>query len=274
MKFGLPGRSKVPRIKTPQDKMSLRDHLAELRVRLVRSVLAITLGFLVIIIFYKSVLEFLSKPFFRLCKKGVITPAGAASGVSRTCGQLISLSPIDAFGARVSISVYGGLIIALPVIMWQIWRFVSPALHNHERKYAVGFVGSSVGLFLLGCVIAYYTLEPALKFLIDFGQAQPTYQISKYISFVGLMATAFGVGFQFPILLVFLQLVNVLKWQQLLHWWRYAIVLIVVVAAVITPSGDPVSLFALAIPMVILYFVSILVGKIVMARRARKAAAA
>mgnify|MGYP006283542869 CR=1 FL=1 len=269
MRIPLPGRSSRPRLKTPQDKMSLRDHLAELRVRLVRSVLAVTVGFLVIIIFYKSVLSFLSKPFFRLCKQGVVT-----SGVNRSCGELISLSPIDAFGARVSISVYGGLIIALPVIMWQIWRFVSPALHSHERKYAVGFVGSSVGLFLLGCVIAYYTLEPALKFLIDFGQAQPNYQISKYIGFVGLMATAFGVGFQFPILLVFLQLVNVLKWQQLLKWWRAAIVIIVVVAAVITPSGDPVSLFALAIPMVILYFISILIGRIIINRRARKAAAA
>jgi len=247
--------------------MTLRDHLAELRLRIVRSVLAVTMGFIVIIVFYKEVLDFLTRPFYHLCHTGVVKAAGAAS-----CdNKLISLSPIDAFGARVSISVYGGVIIALPVIMWQIWRFVAPALHHNERRYAVGFVTSSVSLFLLGCVLAYLTLEPALQFLINFGQAQPTYQISKYVSFVGLMASAFGIGFQFPVLLVFLQLVNVLKWRQLLAWWRYAIIVIVFIAAVITPSGDPVSLIALAAPMIVLYFVAIAVGRVVVGRRERRA---
>ena len=202
-------------------------------------------------------------PYAHLCKKSVI----------KNCG-LISLSPIDAFGARVSIAVYGGIILALPVIMWQIWRFIAPALHANEKKYAIPFVLSSVGLFLLGCVLAYLTLGPALQFLINFGQAEPTYQVSKYVSFVGLMAGAFGVGFQFPVLLVFLQLVNVLKWRKLLSWWRYAIVAIVFIAAAITPSGDPISLFALAIPMTILYFVAIAIGRSVDKRRVKKAARA
>lgn len=269
MRIRLPFRSSLPKLKSPSDTMSLRDHLAELRVRIVRAVLAVALGFTVIIVFYKSVLDFLSEPLFRLCNDGVVKP-----DAGRTCTELISLGPIDAFGARVSISVYGGLIIALPVVMWQLWRFIAPALHHRERKYAVGFVLSSVGLFLLGCTIAYLTLEPALKFLIDFGQAQPTYQISKYISFVGLMAAAFGIGFQFPVLLVFLQIVNAVDWRQLLKWWRYALVIIVVIAAGITPSGDPISLVALAVPMTFLYFVSILIGRIIEVRRAKKARAA
>jgi sec-independent protein translocase protein TatC len=269
MRLRLPFRTQLPKLKTPDDKMSLRDHLQELRIRLVRSVLAVTLGFVVIIIFYKSVLEFLSKPLFRLCEGGTVNP-----GAGRTCAELVSLSPLDAFGARVSISVYGGLIIALPVLMWQLWRFIAPALHHNEKKYAVSFVLSSVGLFLLGCTIAYLTLEPALQFLIQFGQAQPTYQISKYVSFVGLMAAAFGIGFQFPVLLVFLQIVNVLTWRKLLKWWRQAILVIVIIAATITPSGDPISLIALAIPMTILYFVSIVIGRMIERSRARKASAA
>lgn len=269
MRIPLPRRSTLPKLKTPDDKMTLRDHLQELRVRLVRAVLAVVFGFVVIIMFYKSVLSFLAKPLFRLCSNGTVNP-----GTGKTCAELVSLSPLDAFGARVSISVYGGLIIALPVIMWQLWRFISPALHNNEKKYAVGFVLSSVGLFLLGCVLAYLTLQPALEFLINFGQAQPTYQISKYVSFVGLMAAAFGIGFQFPVLLVFLQLVNVVKWRQLLKWWRHAIIVIVVLAATITPSGDPISLIALAIPMIILYFVSIIVGRFIERSRAKKAPAA
>ena len=266
MKIPFPRRSTRARVQTPDDKMTLRDHLAELRVRIVRSLLAIAIGFTIIIVFYKEVLDFLARPYVKLCHKGVVT-----AGVGGNC--LISLSPIDAFGARVSISVYGGIILALPVIMWQLWRFIAPALHVNERAYAVPFLLSSVGLFLLGCVLAYLTLQPALQFLINFGQAQPTYQISKYVSFVGLMAGAFGVGFQFPILLVFLQMVNVLKWRKLLEWWRYAIVLIVFAAAVITPSGDPISLFALAIPMIILYFVSIVIGRSIAKRRAKKAPA-
>lgn len=268
MRLRTPFRSSRPRLKTPSDTMSLRDHLQELRVRIVRAVLAVALGFTAIIVFYKSVLDFLSKPLYRLCKDGVVSPGGAG-----TCAELISLGPIDAFGARVSISVYGGLIIALPVVMWQLWRFIAPALHHNEKKYAVGFVLSSVGLFLLGSVIAYFTLEPALKFLIDFGQAQPTYQISKYISFVGLMAAAFGIGFQFPVLLVFLQLVNAVNHRQLIKWWRYALVSIVVLAAAITPSGDPVSLVALAVPMIFLYVVSVIIGGFISRRRAKKASA-
>jgi sec-independent protein translocase protein TatC len=245
--------------------MTLRDHLAELRFRIVRALLAVALGFTVILIWYADVLEFLTEPYARLCEKGTITPA-----TGQDCGELVSLSPIDAFGARVSISIYGGLILALPVIMWQLWRFIAPALHSNEKRYAVPFILSSVGLFLLGCFLAYMTLEPALQFLIGFGQATPAYQISKYVSFVGLMAAAFGVGFQFPILLVFLQLVNVVTWSQLLSWWRYAIVAIVVVAAAITPSGDPISLAALSVPMMLLYFVAILIGWLVARRRAKR----
>jgi len=248
--------------------MTLRDHLAELRFRIVRVVLAVAVGFTIILIWYADVIDFLTRPYEQLCEQGTIKPA-----TGQQCGELLSLSPIDAFGARVAISVYGGLILALPVIMWQIWRFVAPALHENEKKYAAPFILSSVGLFALGSAIAYWTLKPALQFLIGFGQATPAYQVSKYVSFVGLMAAAFGVGFQFPILLVFLQLAGIVKYRQLLGWWRQAIVVIVVVAAAITPSGDPISLFALAIPMTILYFVAILIGWFIARRRAKKAAA-
>lgn len=269
MRFPRFRRSALPRLKSPDDKMSLRDHLAEFRTRLVRAILAVIAGFILILLFYKRVLEFLAKPLFRLCTSGTVNP-----GSGKTCAELVSLSPLDAFGARVSISVYGGLLLALPVVMWQLWRFIAPALHHNEKRYAVWFVLSSVGLFLLGCAIAYLTLQPALEFLINFGQAQPTYQISKYVSFVGLMGAAFGIGFQFPVLLVFLQLVRVINSSQLVKYWRHAIVVVVIIAATITPSGDPISLLALAIPMTFLYFVSIIVGKFIERGRAKKARAA
>ena len=126
-------------------------------------------------------------------------------------------------------------------------------------------------LFALGGFLAYITLEPALEFLIswsgtDVGQV---FQVSRYVRFVALMVAAFGVGFQFPVLLVFLQLAGVVTPGQLLRGWRYALLAIVVVAAVITPSGDPISLAALAVPMTLLYFLSIGLGKVFEVRKRR-----
>jgi sec-independent protein translocase protein TatC len=113
----------------------------------------------------------------------------------------------------------------------------------------MGFVLASLILFLFGCVIAFFTLGPALEFMISWaGQdVEPTFQVQAYIRLIGLMCLAFGVGFIIPVLLVFLELIRVITPRQLLHFWRYALVLIFFVAAVITPSGDPISLIALAV---------------------------
>ena len=171
--------------------------------------------------------------------------------------------------------MYGGIILALPVLLWQIWRFVVPAMHAKEKKYAIPFVFASIGLFALGAAIAYLTLEKSLEFLIAWSgtDVRATFQVSKYISLVGLMVAAFGLGFEFPVLLVFLQLVGVLQPQTLKKQWRYAIMIIFIIAAVITPSGDPYSMLALAIPMSIFYVISIFIGYAIQRRKRRAAAA-
>jgi sec-independent protein translocase protein TatC len=261
------GTPKPP--KTPDGTMTLTEHLAELRVRIVRCALAVTVGAVMVLAFYDPILRFLREPYTALCKErggqfcGGIGDDGAAI--------LYNLGPLEGFGLRMRIGMYGGLLLALPVVMWQIWRFVVPALKANEKKYAIPFILSSIVLFALGALLAYLTLEKALEFLISWaGQdVQATFQVSKYVSLVGLMAFAFGVGFQFPILLVFLQLVGVLQPQQLLGWWRYAIVSVAVAAAVITPSGDPISMTALAVPMLLLYFASVGIGFFVERRRRR-----
>jgi sec-independent protein translocase protein TatC len=160
------------------------------------------------------------------------------------------------------------------VILWQAWKFIVPGLHRREKQYAIPFIISAVLLFALGGFIAYWSLDKALQFLINWSGpgVNQAFQISKYVSFVGLMVAAFGVGLEFPLVLVFLQLVDVIKYQTLFKQWRLAIVVIVVIAAVITPSGDPFSLFALSIPMIVLYFVAALVGRVVQRRRARREA--
>jgi sec-independent protein translocase protein TatC len=256
-------RNRRPVVTTPEDRMTLRDHLVELRVRIVRSLLAVTLGFILMMAFYNPVLRFLKQPFIDLCAR---KPVGFCEA------NLQTLGPLEGFSTRISISMYGGLAIAFPILLWQVWRFVVPALHAKEKRYAVPFIVSTIALFALGGYIAYWTLDKALEFLISWAGdgVQANYQVSEYISLVGLMVFAFGIGFEFPVLLVFLQLVGVLTPQTLLKGWRYAIMVIFILAAVITPSGDPISMLALAVPMTIFYGISIIIGRVAQKRSKAK----
>jgi len=260
----IPFRGKArPALKGPEDRMTLRDHLAELRVRIVRSVLAITVGVIIVMTFYDPILKFILRPYKDLCER---RPDFGCTG------QAVGIGPLDGFTTRISISLYGGIILAFPVILWQIWRFVVPALHAKEKKYAIPFIASILTLFVFGGFIAYWTLGYALEFLISWSGSEvgQIYQISKYISLVGLMVAAYGVGFEFPVLLVFLQMVGVVKPAQLRKNWRYAVLVIFVIAAVITPSGDPISMMALAVPMSLFYLISILIGMFILRRRRKR----
>ena len=135
---------------------------------------------------------------------------------------------------------------------------------------------SSVGLFALGGYVAYWTLDKALEFLISWqgSEVQEIYPVDKYVSLIGAMIAAFGLAFEFPVLLVFLQIVGVLSPQTLVRQWRYALVIIFAIAAVITPSGDPYSMLALAVPMSVFYIVSIVIGRVVQKRKRASEAAA
>lgn len=244
--------------------MPILEHLRELRNRIVRSALSVAAGTILFLVFYGSFKGFLTKPYVDIC----------ATKPSLKCdGSLYSLGPLDGFSARVRISVYGGIFLSLPVILWQIWRFVVPALETRERRYAVPFIGSSVALFATGCVLGYWTLGRALEFLISVAGDDVTeaYRINDYVNLVALMMLAFGVGFLSPVLIVFLQLVGVVKPRTLLHKWRHAVMGIFVLAAVITPSGDPVTLLALAVPLSVMYVVAVFIGWLVLRRRSKPA---
>ena len=172
MKFPSWLRSPAGRIKSADDQLTLTEHLAELRVRIIRSGLAVAAGMIVIVVWYDPVLRFLSRPYQNLCDD--------REDLAATC-NFVSLGPLDAFGTRFRIAMWGGLVLALPVILWQIWRFVVPALHAKEKKYAIPFILSTVVMFLLGCVLAYWTFEKALEFLIDWSGEDviATYQVSQ-----------------------------------------------------------------------------------------------
>ena len=162
------------------------------------------------------------------------------------------------------VATYGGIVLALPVWLYELWRFITPGLNPKERKYAVPFVISAIVLFAFGAFVAFLTLEPALKFLIDVGGSaqKPLFTSDRYLTLVSLMIVAFGVSFEFPVVLVFLLIAGVITTIQLRRVRRWAIVLIVTFAAVITPSQDPYSLMFMAVPMYLFYEGAILIGRI------------
>jgi sec-independent protein translocase protein TatC len=231
------------------DSMTLVEHLTELRKRVLVSAVAFVLAATVAFLVYPWILSFLKHPY---CQ---VEP--------NHCGFYIT-GPLDGLALRIKIAAYGGLFLASPVLLWEFWRFVTPGLHPKEKRYAIPFVAVSIMLFALGCVVAYLTFPHALNFLVTIG-GPSLHQIldpTKYLSLIVLLMAVFGLTFEFPVLLVSLELVGVITPTQLSKWRRWAIVLIVVVAGVVTPSSDPFSMMAMAIPLYLFYELSIVVGKL------------
>ena len=229
--------------------MTLVEHLTELRRRLVVAVVAFAVAATVCFVFYRHILSFLQSPY---CQ---VTPGHCTLYVT---------GPLDGLSLRIQIAGYGGLILSSPVALWELWRFVTPGLLAREKRYAIPFMACSLALFAAGGVLAYVTFPHALSFLHTVGgpTLQQIYSPNRYISLILALILVFGVTFEFPVVLVGLQLAGVVSPQRLASWRRWAIVLLVVVAAVITPSGDPFSMLALAVPLYGFYELSILIGKV------------
>lgn len=232
--------------------MSVVEHLTELRKRLVISILAVVLGGVVAFALYNHILDFLLDPYCKLPRR----PPGPCT--------LFITDPLEGFATRLKVSTWTGLFLASPVVLFQLWRFVTPGLNPNEKRYAVPFVITSVVLFALGAFLAKLTFPRALDFLVGVGgpNLEAIFSPTKYLRLIILMIAAFGLAFEFPVLLVFLQLAGVLTSRRLASWRRPAAVVIVAVAALITPSQDPYSLLAMAGPMYLFYEGSILVGRL------------
>jgi sec-independent protein translocase protein TatC len=249
------------------DSMTLGEHLGELRRRVIICVIAFVIAATIAVIAYEPILHFLLHP---LCSVDATTPHHTTKGASSllvasngSCNLFVT-SPLDGLTLRVKIAIFGGLVLASPIILFQIWRFVTPGLKASERRYAIPFVGSAFVLFLLGAATAYITLPHALGWLKSVGgpNLQAIYDPIPYLGLILLMMTIFGLTFEFPVVLVSLELARVVTPARLLRTWRWAVIIIVVVAAVFTPSSDPFSMFALAGPLIVFYFLSIGIGKL------------
>ncbi len=229
------------------------------------SLLAIVVGAIVVFSFAPDIIQWLSEPY---CE-AVEIPGGTGSTpgpddiTEETC-DLVYFGALDGFIVRITVASYGGFILAFPVVITQVWRFVAPGLQPKERKYAIPFILSAVVLFALGVAVALLTLPKALEFLLSVGGdgTRPLLEAKQYITFIMLMSAAFGVSFEFPIAIMLLLLAGLVTTQRLRKSRRMAFLLIVVFAAIITPSQDPFSLFFMAAPMYIFYEASIVLGRI------------
>ncbi len=232
------------------DAMTLVEHITELRRRVLISVAAFLVGATIAFLAYNWILAFLKHPY---CE---VNP--------HHCGFYVT-GPLDGLALRIKISAYGGLFLASPVWLWEVWRFITPGLHPREKKYAIPFIVASIVLFALGCAVAFLIFPHAMAWLDNIGGPTLTQILdpNKYLGLIVLLMVAFGVTFEFPVLLVSLELAGVLSPQKLSSWRRWAIVAIVVVAGVVTPSSDPFSMMAMAVPLYIFYELSIIVGRIV-----------
>ncbi|MDA8341707.1 MAG: twin-arginine translocase subunit TatC [Actinomycetota bacterium] len=227
--------------------MTLAEHLRELRRRVVICAVAFVVTATVAFVVYPAILDVLKAPY---CQS------------SHGHCSLFVTGPLDGLSIRVKVAAYGGLFLASPVILWEFWRFVTPGLKPTEKRYAVPFVLASIVLFSLGCVVAYITFPHALTFLGSIGGPglRQIYDPVKYLNLVMLLMAVFGIAFEFPVVLVSLEAAGIVSWRQLSSVRRWAIILIVVAAGVFTPSSDPFSMLALAVPLYAFYELSILIG--------------
>ena len=240
----------------PGEKLlTLFEHLQELRRRVTISAVAVIIGLAVSAYFGQDIIEFLKEP--------------AEKKVDNL--ELSFIEPFELFVTYFRVALLGGVIIAMPVIVYQALGFVSPGLKPGERRWLYGTAVGATGLFLAGVAFAYYiALPPALDFLLNFGDgdlAQPNIRIGSYIDFVTRLLFWTGVSFQTPIVVMFLARVGLVRAGQLVRWWRLAIVVAFVIAAIVTPTIDPVTQSLVAGPIVVLYFVGIALAVLVQPKR-------
>lgn len=252
-----------PRPSDPEGRMTLGEHLRELRNRLIVAALALAVVTIVAWFFYDPIFQFLTRPFCELqATHSHMAPAGTTStGGSPGC-PLYFTSIFQPFLLRLKVSAMVAVVGSSPIWFYQLWAFVTPGLHRNERKWTVAFLGSAVPLFLVGAVLAYLVLSKGLRLLLSFVPADygTLITIDHYFGYAGAMMAIFGVGFELPLLVVLLNFAGVLTFERLKKWQRRAILLIFVFAAVATPSQDPFSMLALALPMTALFEASVLIA--------------
>jgi len=230
-----------------EGRMPLMEHLRELRNRLFFATIAIVAGMVVGYLVFDPVWAFIKAPF---CE----TPQ-AQQLRDGTC-TLTYGGIFQSLFLTIKVSAIVGLIVSAPVWLYQIWAFVTPALYRNEKRYSITFMLLAIPLFLLGAGLAYLIMDTSLAIMLGFApsDAVATIQIDEYVDYVLIMLVIFGISFELPLLLIFLNIIGVLPRATVTKHRRTIVFVMFVFGAVITPGGDPFAMIALALPMIVLYF--------------------
>lgn len=245
----------------PEGRMSLAEHLRELRNRVVKSALAIVGGAIAGWFLFGTVYEVLIAP---------VNEYKAAHPERAPDIRLIYSGPVAAFSVQLSLSIFVGLIVSSPLWLYQVWAFIVPGLTKHEKRISYAFIGAAVPLFLLGLYVGHLSFPLVLDVLLSFAQPGTGYfqQLSEYFSFITRYLLGFGIAFLLPVFLVALNMIGLLPARRMLRTWRPSVFLIFVFSAIMMPTPDPYSMFILAGPLVVLFFAAIGVAALLDRRRA------
>jgi sec-independent protein translocase protein TatC len=245
-------------------RMSFFEHLADLRTRLFHACGAIAIGAFVGVGVAKYILNFFARPMTNALLHAGLNP------------QMIITHPVGYLDAYITVGLYFGLVLAGPYVLYQVWLFVAPGLYRHERKAVAGFVTSAFLLFLGGLAFSYYVILPyLLKFLVTFTsgpQFTPLISIDEYFPFLFKVLFGVGIVFELPVIVFLLALFNIVTPQFLWKHFRYAILAITIIAAIITPTPDAMTMLIFMAPMIILYLAGIGVAWMVVRKKKRAAA--
>jgi len=260
-----PERNDPPEPDDPSVKMSFFDHLAELRKRLIYALIAVGIGLCVGLYFSQEAFNFLARPMFKALRENKMED------------KLVYTSPLGPLHLFITVGLYVGIVLALPYVLYQVWLFIAPGLYRHERRAVATFIFSSMILFLSGMGFGYYVMMPmTLSFLLSVGssgQFKPMISMNDYFDMMLVIELGLGLIFQLPILVFFLSLFGIVTPRFLWNNFRYAVLIIAIVAAVVTPTTDALTMTIFMAPMILLYLLGIGVSALV-ARRKRRAEAA
>jgi sec-independent protein translocase protein TatC len=243
----------------PGARMSFFDHLVDLRKRLINSAIAIAIGAGIGLALSKHFIAFIAQPMQVALRNNHMED------------RLYFTSPAGYMGLVINLGLYLGVVLAMPFVLYQIWLFVAPGLYKHERNAVAGFIFSSMVLFLAGIAFGYYVMLPqTLGFLIRFatdGPVKPLISINEYFDLILIVLVGLGVIFELPVLIFILSLFGIVTPKFLLKNFRYAMLIITVVAAVVTPTPDATTMLVFMAPMIVLYFLGVFVSYVVLRRK-------
>ncbi len=227
----------------------LKPHIADLRKRLMISGASLIVMFFVCFFFYEPILQWMMIPV-----EAVLPPNS----------QMVAVEIQETFFTALKVAFFSGFIVSLPIIFWQMWLFLAPGLYEHEKKLVIPFVFFATLMFLIGASFAYYIVVPfGFEFLINFGSAVVTVlpSIGKYVGFFTKLLFGFGIAFELPVITFFLAKIGLVDDAMLKNFFKYAIVLIFILASLLTPP-DVLTQFLMAGPLILLYILSIYIAKV------------